>query len=104
MLQGCGGWSWYTGSSSWFNKIGLESILGLRIEKGFLEMRPCIPTDWKEYSLRYRYKSSIYYIKVKNPNSKNTGVAKFWLNGKEVPDKKIHLADDGKSYEIEIEM
>ena len=103
-LAGRGGWTWYTGSSSWFNKIGLESILGLHIEKGFLEMRPCIPTDWKEYSLRYRYKSSIYYIKVKNPNSKNTGVAKFWLNGKEVPDKKIHLADDGKSYEIEIEM
>lgn len=32
-LLGRGGWTWYTGSSSWFYKAGIEHILGLKIEK-----------------------------------------------------------------------
>ena len=103
-LAGRGGWTWYTGSSSWFNKIGIENILGMHIENGELEIRPCIPKEWKEYSIRYKYKSSIYYIKVRNPNKKNTGVDKFYLNGREIQEKKICLDDNGKSNEIEVEM
>ena len=30
-LAGRGGWTWYTGSSSWFYKAGIEYILGLNI-------------------------------------------------------------------------
>lgn len=103
-LAGRGGWTWYTGSSSWFYKAGLEYILGLKIEKGYLKLEPCIPSDWKEYSIRYRYKTSIYNIKVKNPNSKQTGVEKFILNSNEVEDKQIKLVDDGSINEIEIIM
>ena len=72
-LKGRGGWTWYTGSSSWFLKAGLENILGLKVEKGILKIEPCISSKWKEYSIRYRYKTSLYIIKVKNPNGKNTG-------------------------------
>ncbi|MDE5830487.1 MAG: hypothetical protein K2H53_02115 [Clostridia bacterium] len=32
-LLGQGGWTWYTGSSSWFYKAGIEYILGLKIRK-----------------------------------------------------------------------
>lgn len=103
-LEGRGGWTWYTGSSSWFCKIGLENILGFNIKQGILEMNPCIPKDWKEYSIRYRFKNSIYNIKVKNPNGKNMGVEKVFLNGKEIEDKKIILQDNEDINEIEIIM
>ena len=103
-LAGRGGWTWYTGSSSWFYKAGIENILGLNIKNGMLKIEPCIPKEWKEYSIRYRYKSSIYNIKVKNENGKNTGVNKFYLNGKEVEEKEMALNGDGGMYEIEIEM
>ncbi len=33
-LAGRGGWTWYTGSSSWYYKAGIEYILGLKIENG----------------------------------------------------------------------
>ena len=52
----------------------------------------------------YQYGNSIYNIKVKNLNNKNTGVEKFILNGNEIEDKKIRLQDDGKVYDIEIMM
>ena len=103
-LAGRGGWTWYTGSSSWYYRAGLEYILGLKIEKGYLKVEPCIPTDWKEYSIKYRYKTSIYNIKVKNPNSKQTGIEKFILNGNEIEDKQVKLIDDGTINEIEIIM
>lgn len=103
-LIGRGGWTWYTGSSSWLYKAGIETILGLTIKKGMLSVEPCIAKEWKEYSMIYQYKSSTYYIKVRNPNGKNTGVASFKVNGEEIKEKQIKLIDNGKRYEIEVEM
>ena len=102
-LQGRGGWTWYTGSSSWFCKAGLEDILGLKIEKGILRIEPCISSKWEGYSIRYRYKTSVYNIQVKNPNSKCTGEnQKFYFNGKEIEEKQIKLEDNGSINEIEV--
>lgn len=103
-LTGRGGWTWYTGSSSWFYKAGIECILGLRINKGILTINPCIPKEWKEYSIRYEYQSSIYNIKVKNQNGKNNGIEKFIVNGEVIPEKQIKLIDNGKIWDIEVEI
>jgi cyclic beta-1,2-glucan synthetase len=103
-LLGRGGWNWYTGSSSWYYKAILEYILGLKIEKGYLKIEPCISNKWREYEINYKYKTSIYKIKVKNNNSKNTGVSNFFLNGEEIPEKKVLLQDNCKIYNIEIFM
>ena len=103
-LMGRGGWNWYTGSSSWYFKAIIESILGLKIKNGFLSVEPCISKSWKEYEIKYKYKTTIYQIVVKNQDGKNTGVDKFFVNGNEVPDKKIPLCDDGKIYHIQIFM
>ena len=69
-LAGRGGWTWYTGSSSWMYETGIKYLLGLRIEENKLKLEPCIPNDWKEYSIKYKFGSSIYNIIVKNPNGK----------------------------------
>ena len=103
-LAGRGGWTWYTGSSSWFYKAGIENILGLKIKNNTLKMEPCIPKDWKEYKIKYRYKNSIYNISVKNPSGKNTGVERFYQNGKEIEEKQVKLNGEGGIFEIEIEM
>ncbi len=101
-LKGVGGWSWYTGSSSWFYDAVVEYILGLKIEYGFLKIEPCISSSWKEYEMHYKYKTSLYNIKVKNKNGKNSGVDTFKVNGIEIEDKKVLLLDDGKIYNIEV--
>ena len=100
-LAGQGGWTWYTGSSSWYYKAGIEYILGLKINEGYLTIEPCIPKDWKEYQIRYKWKESIYNIKVKNPNGKNTGVDKVILNGNEV-ENRIKLDEGRNIYQIEV--
>lgn len=101
---GTGGWSWYTGSSSWYYKALIEYVLGLKIENRYLFLSPCIASCWKEYEIHYKYKTSAYNILVKNPNGKCTGVSKFFVNGLEVKEKKVLLQDDCKIYNIEIIM
>ena len=85
-LAGRGGWSWYTGAASWYYKAGIEYILGLKISNGVMRFSPSIPKDWKEYSIKYQYGDSVYNIIIKNPNGKNCGVEKVFLNGVEVQD------------------
>lgn len=82
-------------------KAGIEYILGLKIQNEILSIKPAIPSDWKEYSIRYEYKSSVYNIKIKNPNGKNTGIEKFIVNGIEIEEKQVKLIDNGKINEIE---
>lgn len=102
-MIGRGGWTWYTGSSSWFCKAGLEDILGLKIEAGVLKIQPCISSKWEEYSIKYRYKTSIYNINVKNPEGKCTGEnQKFYFNGKEIEEKQIKLEDNNSINEIQV--
>lgn len=98
---GRGGWSWYTGSSSWYYLAGVEYILGLRIENQNLSINPCIPKEWEGYFIQYKYGNSIYNIKVKNINKTNE-VQKFILNNNVIEEKEIKLIDNGKINEIEI--
>ena len=101
-LAGRGGWTWYTGSASWYYKAGIEFILGLKIKNESIIIEPCIPKDWKEYNIKYRWKNSFYNISVKNPNGKNYGVEKVLVNGKET-ENNIKLQDNGV-FNIEVIM
>ena len=101
---GRGGWTWYTGSSGWMYSVGLEDILGFRVEKDKLFINPCIPKDWEEYSIRYRYGSTYYNIEVKNPDKVNKGVSSIMVDGIAIKDKYINLADDGVEHLIEVKL
>ena len=102
-LAGSGGWTWYTGSSSWYYLAGIQYILGLNIYHNAMSFNPCIPKDWKEFELKYKFGESIYNIKVKNPNRRNSGVSKVTLDGVEI-ENKIILDGSGKIFNIEVEM
>ena len=101
-MLGQGGWNWYTGSSGWYYRVVLENILGFKIENGYLKIEPCIPKDWKEYEIAYKYKSSMYKIKVFNKNNKNRDIEKMFFNGEKVLENRILLEDNFKINSIEI--
>ena len=102
-LIGRGGWTWYTGSSSWFYVAGIEYILGFKIKNNILSFNPCIPKTWKEFNCRYKFKESIYNIKVKNPNGNNIGISKVIVNGEET-ENSILLDGTGRVFNVEVEM
>ena len=96
---GRGGWTWYTGSASWLYRVGLEAILGFTKRGETLEIDPCIPSEWKEFSIEYRHGESTYSITVKNPSGAQKGVAAVLLNGSPVT-SPIDLKSDGQRYEV----
>jgi cellobiose phosphorylase len=62
---GRGGWTWYTGSAGWMYRLVVESLLGLKLEVDRLRFAPCLPPEWNEFSLRYRYRETYYQIVVR---------------------------------------
>lgn len=101
-LAGRGGWTWYTGSSSWLYEAGLKYILGFNLEKNILRIDPHIPESWKEYSIKYKYGESIYNIRVINTNDRQCEKINVKVNDKLLDNNEIILENDGKVYNVEV--
>lgn len=103
-LIGRGGWTWYTGSSSWLYTAGLNYVLGLRKERDKLRIVPAIPEEWSKYEIEYVYENTLYKIIVKNPNHKQSGVKNIYLDNNLLMSHEIELVDDERVHTIEVEM
>jgi cellobiose phosphorylase len=99
---GRGGWSWYTGSSGWMYRLGIEALLGLRSDAKHLWLEPCIPSHWHGFSLRVRFGSTHYSFTVKNPQGVQHGVSVVTLDGIAVAKPRIPLVDDGMKHEVTV--
>lgn len=80
---GMAGWTWYSGSASWFQKVITDWILGVRSTEEGLIVDPCIPEDWKEYSVKRLFRGTVYNIKVLNPDNVSSGVKSVVVDGVE---------------------
>ncbi|CDF58408.1 Cyclic beta-1,2-glucan synthase [Thermobrachium celere DSM 8682] len=101
---GRGGWTWYTGSSGWMYKVGLEGILGFNKLHDRIIINPCIPKTWPEYDMVYTLNETVYNIKVINKNSKCTGVEKIELDGNILNQNYIPVLNDKKTHNITVYM
>ncbi len=101
---GRGGWTWYTGAAGWMYRVGLQSILGFNKLGDRLIIDPCIPKDWSEYSIEYKYKETLYTISVKNPSKISKGIEKLILDGKEQQENHIKLINDRNNHTVELIM
>jgi N,N'-diacetylchitobiose phosphorylase len=104
---GRGGWTWYTGSAGWMFRVALESVLGLRLEGGdTLVLRPCIPTAWPGFTLRYRLPGdeTTYEIVVTRAGSGETTVTVNGATTGTVSDGAVTLplVRDGATHRVEV--
>ena len=53
---GRAGWTWYTGSAAWLNRVSIESVIGARAEWGGLRIDPCPMPDLGEVSMVRRWR------------------------------------------------
>src|SRR5690606_14416367 len=97
---GRGGWTWYTGSASWFYRVGLEAILGFVREGDTLRIDPCVPTAWSAFTIEYRYGRTTYVMTVKKPAAVGHAPANVTLDGRTLANPLIPLQDDGGRHEV----
>ncbi|MGI6513148.1 MAG: GH36-type glycosyl hydrolase domain-containing protein [Syntrophomonadales bacterium] len=104
--EGTAGWTWYTGAAGWMYQAGIEWILGLRRSAQRLYICPCIPSQWVQFSVSYRYGRTRYLITVKNPSRKCSGVTGLQIDGQvispgeEKEGSYVELHDDGQLHHV----
>ena len=79
---GMGGWTWYTGSAAWFQKVIVDWILGIRATKEGLLIDPCVPEEWKKYSVTRIFRNTTYNITVINQSGSGNNVDYITVDGK----------------------
>jgi cellobiose phosphorylase len=99
---GRGGWTWYTGSAAWMYRLIVESLLGLRLEENKLFFEPCFPADWDIFTIHYRYRETIYHIKVRQKQAGEKEATTVALDGVLQEQKAIALVDDGQEHTVEV--
>jgi cellobiose phosphorylase len=99
---GRGGWTWYTGSAAWMYRLIVESLLGLKRQGDKLWVAPRLPADWEGFKVHYRYRETIYHIRVRQPAA-GKGWMQVTLDGIEHPDQSIPLVDDHREHRVEVE-
>ena len=95
---GRGGWTWYTGSAGWMYRLLTESLLGLHREGNRLSLRPCIPADWDDYKLHYRFGESMYLINIRQVDAAEATLS---VDGYLQKDFGFELVDDESIHHVE---
>jgi cyclic beta-1,2-glucan synthetase len=97
---GRGGWSWYTGSAGWFYRAIIESVFGVSIRGNQLVIEPCLPAAWERATIRIRYRSAQYEVRV--GQSTAGGTPKLTYDGEPVDNPTIEMRDDRRAHLIEV--
>lgn len=91
-----------TGSAGWSYYAATEYILGIKPDYDQLIVDPCIPADWKEFSVSRVWRGGTYDIRVTNPNGVTCGVKRILVDGK--PVAAIAQIPAGSICRVEVEL
>jgi len=98
---GRGGWTWYTGSAAWMYRLIVESLLGLRLEVDNLYIEPCLPAEWEGFTVHYRYRETVYHIKVVQGRTGEDG-GSVTVDGVVQRERRIPLVDDRHEHFVDV--
>ena len=76
--------SWLTGTAAWNYYAITQYILGIKPTYEGLEINPCIPSAWKEYQVKRRFRGATYNITVLNPHGVCKGIRSIELDGEKI--------------------
>ena len=60
--------SWLTGTAAWNWYAVTQFILGVKPDYDGLVIDPCIPSSWKGFTVRRKFRDAEYLIRVSNPH------------------------------------
>ena len=72
-----------TGSSGWAYYAATQYLLGVRPDFDMLRIDPCVPADWKEFTIKRIWRGARYEITVLNPDGVEKGVRSIRVDGQE---------------------
>ena len=76
--------SWLTGTAAWMWYAITQFILGIKPSYEGLEINPCIPSDWKGFNVKRKFRGAEYHITVKNPDGVCKGIQSITVDGRPI--------------------
>ena len=95
---------WLTGAATWSYFAASQYILGVQPEYNGISINPCVPKDWKKFSVTRRFRGKILNIKVKNNDLVNKGVKYITVNGTKIKGNFIPLEQLQEQNEVIVVM
>jgi len=98
--EGMGGWTWYTGSAGWMYQMLTESFFGLKRTGNRLTMKPCVPEEWSDWNIEYRFGETDYHLHF----FRNDGVKQFKIvmDDQEQDAADLLLVNDRVKHDVQI--
>jgi cellobiose phosphorylase len=96
--------SWLTGTSAWTFLSISQSILGIKPSLDGLVIDPCIPPEWREFTVSRFYRGAFYNILVRNPKGVEHGVQAIYTNGTRLSGNLLPLAPEGTHVNVQVMM
>lgn len=81
--------SWLTGTAAWNWYAISQFILGVRPDYDGLVIDPCVPKDWKRFTVTRRFRDGEYTITVVNPDRREKGVRSVVFDGFPIEGNKV---------------
>ena len=78
--------------------------MGIKPDYEGLLIDPCIPKDWKGYSIKRWFRGAMYDITVENPNGVEKGVKQVNADGVTVEGVIVPVFNDGKEHKVVVVM
>ena len=91
-----------TGSSGWAYYAATQYLLGIRPDFDRMIIDPCIPAEWKEYSVCRKWRGGTYRIHISNPDGVEKGVKSITMDGKTV--EALPVIPEGTECRVEVVM
>lgn len=101
---GRGGWTWYTGAAAWTWRLGVEGILGLRLENARLLVNPCLPASWGWFEATVRGPAGSLQIRVDDPDRVGKGVIEMNLDGLQCTESSLAFPTDGSVRQVRLRL
>lgn len=76
--------SWLTGTAAWTFVNVSQYILGIYPTHHGLQVNPCIPAEFGDFTITRKYRNTTYTIRITNPEKVEKGVKEMLVNGKTV--------------------
>jgi len=69
-----------------------------------VKIKPCIPQEWGECSMKRVFRGDEYLLRIINKNKAQSKVRKISVDGYEIQGNEFKCFFDGKQHEILVEM
>ena len=96
--------AWLTGTAAWTFLTISQGFAGVKPDYDGMMVDPSIPSDWKEFAVKRKYRGVTYTLRYVNPEGVSKGVQFVETGGIKIPGNKIPLYTEGDHCEVLIHM